>query len=129
MSESKGVWTDQEMDDIIGALLRTGVVLAALVVLAGGILYLYHHGHGFTGYQIFQGEPSDLRTVSGIARDALGLHARGVIQLGLLLLIATPVMRVAFTIIAFALQRDRTYVAVTLIVFSLLLFSLLGSSR
>ena len=126
MANSKGAWTDQQMDDIIGTLLKGGVVIAALVVLAGGILYLYRHGNAFPEYQAFQGEPSDLRTVSGILRDALAFRARGIIQLGLLLLIATPLCRVAFTIVAFALQRDRTYVAVTLIVFSLLLYSLFG---
>ena len=44
-------------------------------------------------------------------------------------MIATPLVRVAFAVVAFALQRDRTYVTVTLIVLSLLLYSLLGASH
>ena len=57
---------------------------------------------------MFQGEPSDLRLVSSIFRDAIALDPRGIIQLGLLLLIATPVARVAFTVLAFAYERDWT---------------------
>jgi uncharacterized membrane protein len=47
-------------------------------------------------------------------------------QLGLLLLIATPVARVAFSVFAFALQRDRLYVVVTLAVLGVLAFSMTG---
>ncbi len=62
-----------------------------------------------------------------IIHEALALHGRGLIQFGLLLLIATPIARVAFSVVAFLHQRDWTYVAVTLIVLSLLFYSLLGS--
>jgi len=55
------------------------------------------------------------------------LEAAGVIQLGLLLLIATPVVRVAFSIFGFAKERDNAYAVFTLIEFSVLLYSLLGS--
>jgi uncharacterized membrane protein len=67
-----------------------------------------------------------LRSVSGIVTDALSLQARGIIQLGLLLLVATPVARVAFSAFAFAQQRDRTYVMVTLSVLAVLVYSLVG---
>ena len=115
---------DKRVDEIIGILLRTGVILAAAVVLVGrnflsrAIRLIAAH------YRVFQGEPSDLRHVSAIFRDALALHARGIIQLGLLLLIATPVARVIFTVFAFAYERDWTYVVITLIVLALLLYSL-----
>lgn len=56
--------------------------------------------------------------------DALELRSRGIIQLGLLLLLATPVARVAFSIYAFAHQRDLTYVFITSIVLAILLYSL-----
>jgi uncharacterized membrane protein len=129
MSETRGAWTDQQIDNIIGALLRLGVIVAALVVLAGGILYLYRYGAAAPAYRVFHGEPSDLRSVRGILSDAISLRSRGIIQFGLLLLIATPLVRVAFTVIAFALQRDRTYVTVTLIVLALLLYSLIGATH
>jgi uncharacterized membrane protein len=122
-------WNDQQMDRIIGMILRVGVLISALVVLTGGFFYLRHYGFNVPEYGIFQGEPADLRNISGILQDTLAFRARGIIQFGLLLLIATPVVRVSFSIIGFALQRDKAYVMVTLIVLALLLFSLTGGGR
>jgi uncharacterized membrane protein len=120
-------WDDQRVEEIIGNLLRYGVLLAAAVVLAGAAIYLARNGGAHPDYRIFKGEPSDLRHVRGILADVRSLRGRGIIQLGLLLLIATPVARVAFSIAAFAMQRDRMYVVITLVVFLILLYSLTGS--
>jgi uncharacterized membrane protein len=117
-------WTDQYVEELIGNLLQTGVIVASAVVLLGGTIYLTRHGLSKPQYHVFVGEPTDLRTLSGIVRDALTLRGRGIIQLGLLLLIATPVARVAFSVAAFAIQRDRLYVVVTLMVLAILLYSL-----
>src|ERR1700688_3645664 len=118
--------TDKRMDEIIGRLLQAGVILSALFVLAGGAVYVARHPEPVTDYRVFQGEPEELRTVSGIVHEAVALHGRGLIQLGLLLLIATPIARVAFSAVAFLYQRDWTYVVVTLIVLGLLVFGLFG---
>jgi uncharacterized membrane protein len=122
----KDAWNDQKIEDIIGNLLRVGVGTAAAVVLVGAAAYLIRHGFGHANYRVFRGEPSDLRTLRGIVRAAVGLHPRGIIQLGLVLLIATPVARVAFSVFAFAVERDRMYVAFTLIVLGILIVSLAG---
>jgi uncharacterized membrane protein len=90
---------------------------------------LLRHGSSAPNYAVFRGEPVDLRTVSGIVRDAFSLRTRGIIQLGLVLLIATPVARVAFSVLAFALERDWLYVVVTLIVLGVLIYSLAGSHQ
>jgi uncharacterized membrane protein len=121
-------WTDQRIENILGNLLRAGVLLSALVVSIGGVIYLLRHGHSPMEFRVFRGEPADLRDVRGIIRDTLALRGRGIIQLGLLLLIATPVARVAFSIFGFAEERDRMYVVFTVIVFSILLYSLIGSA-
>ncbi|MGA9543716.1 MAG: DUF1634 domain-containing protein [Candidatus Sulfotelmatobacter sp.] len=120
-------WTDRRMDVVIGNLLRAGVLVSALVVLFGGVLYLARNGHSPTDYRVFRGEPSQLRSVGGILRYAVGLNGRGIIQLGLLLLIATPVARVAFSIFGFAEEHDRMYVVVASIVLLVLAYSLIGS--
>ena len=120
-------WTDQKTEEIIGNLLRAGVLLAAMVVSAGAILYLVRHGEAPADYRIFRAEPTDLRHVRGILKNTREGHARGIIQLGVLLLIATPVVRVAFSVFAFALEKDRMYVIFTLIVLSVLMYSLLGA--
>jgi len=121
-------WTDHRVEVIIGNLLRAGVSLAALVVLAGAVIYLARHGRTAADYRLFRGEPTDLRTIGGIWHDAVALQGRGIIQLGLLLLIATPVARVAFSIFGFAEERDWLYVGVTILVLAILLGSLIGSS-
>ena len=126
MAKQTRQWTDQYVDELVGNLLRVGVTLAAAVVLFGGSVYLARHGRGAPHYQVFVGEPSDLRSVPGIVKDALALRGRGLIQLGLLLLIATPVARVAVSVAAFAMQRDRLYVVVALIVLAVLTYSLTG---
>jgi uncharacterized membrane protein len=126
MSRPRGLYTDEQIEQIIGNLLRMGVIIAAAVVFVGGVLYLIHYGTTSPDYRVFRGEPSDLRSLSGIVTDTLLLRSRGIIQIGLLLLIATPVARVVFSVFAFALQRDYTYVIVTLIVLGVLMYSLAG---
>jgi len=118
--------SDERIENIIGALLRAGVILSASIVLGGGVWYLVLFGSHRPAYGKFHGEPEALRRISGIVRGAMALDARSWIQLGLLVMIATPVARVLFSIAAFAAQRDRTYVVITLIVAAILLFSLFG---
>jgi uncharacterized membrane protein len=117
---------DQRIDAIMGRLLQTGVILAAAIVLVGGALFLTRHRVPVTNYRLFQGEPVELRQVSGILHEAMRFSGRGLIQLGLLILIATPVARVAFSFLAFLYQRNWIYVAVTVVVLGLLFYSLFG---
>ena len=116
--------TDKQMDELIGLLLRIGVILAACIVLVGGVVYLARHPYPID-YRVFRGEPERLRVISGILSEAIALHGRGLIQLGLLALILTPIARVAFSVFVFVYERDWMYVVFTLIVLLLLLTSLL----
>ena len=127
-SAKPGSWDDQRIEVIIGTLLRTGVILAAAVVLVGGILYLARHGHEVASYSTFHGEPESLKSPKDIVHGVFEVSARAIIQLGLLLLIATPVARVAFSAVAFAIEHDYMYVVITLIVLAVLSFSLFASS-
>lgn len=126
---SRWEWSDQQVEQTIGNLLRFGLIIATAVVLVGAVIYLVRHGNEQPHYGIFHGEPADLRGINGILQDAAELSGRGLIQLGLLLLLATPVARVAFSIAAFALQRDHLYTVVTLIVMAVLLYSIVGGYR
>ncbi len=117
---------DADVQQAVGNLLRIGVLVAAAVVLAGGAVYLWHHGLGLADYRVFRGEPLYLGQAGRLVRDAVSGGGRSIMMLGLLILIATPIARVAFTAIAFAFERDRTYVLVALLVLALLLKSLVG---
>jgi uncharacterized membrane protein len=119
---------ERRLEILVGNLLRAGVLLAAAVVVAGAIPFLLRHGLEPAGHHVFRGEPPQFRSVGLILRDAASLSSTGIIQLGLLLLIATPVARVAFSALAFARLRDRLYVAITLVVLALLLYSLFGAA-
>jgi uncharacterized membrane protein len=125
MSEG-AVRADQKMDEMMGRLLRSGVVLAATIVFVGGVVFLLRHPLPVTNYRVFAGEPEELRTIPGILGEVLAFHGRGLIQLGLLVLIATPVARVTFSFFAFLYERDWTYVLVTVVVLGLLAYSLFG---
>ena len=129
MSTHRTSWgpdAEARVEYLIGSLLRAGVVCAAAVALLGGVLFLTRHGLEPASYGVFHGEPQGLRTVRGVLREAATFSGRGLTQLGLLLLVATPVARVLFTLVAFARARDRRYVVVTGIVLAVLLFSLVG---
>jgi len=121
-----GAWNDHRIEQGIGQLLRVGVGLAAALVCAGGALYLIRHGRELVDYRVFRGERADLRSLRGILAGAHELQGRDVIQLGLLALLATPVARVAFSVVAFAFERDRLYVGITLVVLAILLASVAG---
>jgi len=120
-------WTDERVDIAIGNLLRAGVGLSAAIVLAAGVWYLVRHGSEAPHYAVFRGERAELRGATGVVRALGEGRPSNWIQFGLLLLIATPVARVAFSIFAFAAQRDWTYVVVTLIVLGILTYSLFSS--
>ncbi len=121
-------WTDERLEIVIGQLLRIGVGISAAVVLAGGLLYLAKYGSQPINYGNFHGEPHELRTISGIFRGLGAGHARAIMQFGLLLLIATPVARVALAAFGFLRERDHRYVVITLIVLGVLLYSILKSA-
>jgi len=120
-------WRDRRIEIILGNLLRIGVLVSAAVVLLGASIYLSRHAHERADYRVFRGEPSEYRTIRGVIQSVIAGGGRGLIQLGLLLLIATPIARVAFSVAGFAVERDRLYVAFTLLVLAILLYSFLGS--
>ena len=119
-------WSDEEVESIVGRLLRWGVTLSAAMVAVGGAVFLARHGAEQVSLSAFQGEPAELRSLGPMVRLALDGHGRGMIQIGLVMLIATPVTRVAFSVVAFALRRDWTYVAITFFVLAILVYGLTG---
>jgi uncharacterized membrane protein len=120
--------TDRTIENLVSVLLMTGVLISAAFVLCGGIYFVLRHAGDATDYQVFRGEPRIDRLISEIVRGALRLRARSIIQFGILLLIATPILRVAASLVGFALEGDRKYVVVTSIVLTVLLYSLVSGA-
>jgi uncharacterized membrane protein len=119
---------DHRLETIIGQLLRAGVLLAAATVLAGGLLYLASHHADRANYRTFVADGPETRTLGGILRSAAHGQSAAIIQIGLLLLVLTPVARVAIALIGFFLERDRLYAVVSLIVLVILALSLMRAT-
>ena len=114
---------EQRAETFIGRLVRFLVIAAACIVAVGGTLYLHHYWRLSPGYHIFKSEPFSLRSPQGVIANALSFDSLGLIQLGILLLISIPLIRVAAFLASFLRQRDWLYSVITIIVFGLLLFS------
>lgn len=125
MNDPASLRSDDDLDRMIGGLLRSGVLLAGAVTIVGGALFLAHHGREPLALGVFRGEPVEYRSLDGIVTAARAGGTRALIQIGVVLLIATPISRVALMMVAFWRQRDRLFVAISALVLGLLLFSLL----
>lgn len=118
---------DDRTEQIVGNVLRLGVLIAGAVTIIGGVLYLLHGGRARPDYHAFNRETSPLRSLADIARAVPTGDPLAIIQLGVVLLIATPIARVALTLVAFAMRKDRMYVAISALVLALLAYGLLAS--
>ncbi len=117
---------DERTEQTLGRVLQVGVLVAGTVVLGAGIAFLVAHAGDTASFGVFQGQPSALRSPAAIIAGLGGLRATSFIQLGLLVLIATPVLRVVLSVYSFARLRDSLYVLVTLIVLGVLAFGLIS---
>jgi uncharacterized membrane protein len=124
----KGGFDDAQMEMIMGRLLQVGVLLAATVVLVGGVMYVIKHAGGISDFRVFRPQPFSVRHPMALVRGIAGGQASAVIQLGILLLIATPICRVIFAVIGFVIERDRLYVVVSVVVLAVLLFGMKAAS-
>jgi uncharacterized membrane protein len=117
--------TDQSIERIVSRVLLAGVLVSGGIVLVGGIYFVLRRGSDPVEFHVFHGELVIDRIAGEIVRGAFHGRARSIIQLGILALIATPILRVAVALVGFALEKDRAYVIVTAIVLATLLFSLI----
>jgi uncharacterized membrane protein len=112
---------------VLSHLLRAGVIISVLTILAGVAIVIMHHpDYASSRHSLSAPASADAGFPHSLGEVADGLRqGRGiaVIAVGLLLLILTPVMRVAVSVVAFAIRRDWTYTVFTLIVLILLLVS------
>jgi uncharacterized membrane protein len=115
--------SDQQLERAMGRMLQIGVTIAALVVLAGGVLRLAQAPRVASDYRHFHGAPPAFEHAGSIIAAAFHLNGSAVIEFGILLLIATPICRVLFGVVGFALMKDRLYTLVSAFVLVILLSS------
>ena len=123
-NDSATDWNEQRVERHMGILLLAGVLLAAGVMLIGGIIYLFIRPEPLPDYHHFRSTKESFRTIPRILVEAFEGQAAALIQVGTLLMIATPVARVVFAAYAFSRRHDRLYVAISLIVLLLLLYGI-----
>ncbi len=117
---------DKDMQLLLGQVLRAGTIVSVSVVFIGGVLFLVRHGHTVADYRTFKGIPDFVRNPSGIMYGILSFKGQAIIQLGIVLLIATPILRVIFSAIGFVLEKDYLYLGISLLVLSIIFFSALS---
>ncbi|HKV51019.1 MAG TPA: DUF1634 domain-containing protein [Gemmatimonadaceae bacterium] len=117
---------DDRTEHVVGTVLRLGVLIAAAVTLVGGALFLMQAGATRPDYHVFHGQSSPWRSLAQVVRGVAAGNAEAIMQAGVVLLIATPIARVALTLIAFAIRKDRLYTVISAIVLVLLAYGLLG---
>lgn len=118
-----GKFKDKDMQAVIGWVLRLGVFISMAVVFIGGVVYLYRHGHTTADYSHFKGVPDFVQTIPGVINGILTFRGRAIIQAGIVLLIATPVIRVAFSAVGFIMEKDHLYTVITFIVLFIIIMS------
>lgn len=128
MEKNKKV-TDYDMEQLIGQVLRYGVLTSGIIAIIGGIWYLIQGGSGIPNYTSFSGEPAGYTSLTGIIKGLAAGSAKEIIQLGVVILIATPILRIVFSLFSFILEKDRLYVVITLIVLLIIIFSMFGGLK
>ena len=123
-ADKKHMLKDRDMQLIMGNLLRAGVVLSMTVVFIGGLIYLMGYGKQVANYSEFVMDESGFFSLASIWTGMLEMNGKAIIQLGILLLIFTPISRVILAVFSFLLERDYLYVLIGLIILSIILFSL-----
>jgi uncharacterized membrane protein len=123
---------DKQLQRLIGFTLRSGVLVAVIVGLLGGAIFLGSHQADPVSFHTFTGAHSLFASPRGTVQQAFRPQAQDTVnrglaiaQIGIICLLLTPIIRVALSIVGFALERDGTYVVITAIVLATLTCSML----
>ena len=117
---------DTDMQLLLGRVLLAGTFISISIVVFGGVIFLYRHGESLPGYEKFNGIPHFLQHLPSLFKAAAAFKGQAIIQLGIILLIATPVMRVMFSAIGFILEKDLMYFGISLLVLLIIFASMLS---
>jgi len=117
------------LQTVISLTLRSGVLLAGSIGVCGGSLFLIGHGTEHVNFGSFAGTDSPFtsaaKVITALHSEDSAIRDLAVVQIGIFALLLTPIVRVALSVVGFALERDHTYVAITSVVLLTLLVSVL----
>jgi uncharacterized membrane protein len=117
---------DRDMKLMLGHVLRAGTMVSVGVVFIGGVFFIYRHGQNISNYHTFKGVPDFIQRPSGVFRGILAFEGQAIIQFGIALLIATPILRIVSSAIGFVLEKDYMYLGISLLVLGIIFFSMVS---
>jgi uncharacterized membrane protein len=117
---------DTDIQSLLGKVLRAGTVMSMSIVFLGGILYIYRHGYSVVNYHKFTGIPDFVQYTSRLIPGAISFKGQAIIQIGIILLIFTPILRVFVSSIGFLLEKDYLYTFISLVVLAIIFASMLS---
>lgn len=121
-----GGFKDKDMQAVIGWILRIGVFLSTAFVITGGVIFLFNHGHSQIDFVSFNKVPDFISHVGSVIDGVIHLKGQAIIQFGIVLLIATPVLRVIFAGIGFLMEKDYLYTFISILVLLIILTSMIS---
>lgn len=114
---------DKDLQSFVGNLLRWGVIVAMVIVIAGLVLYLFQYGRTTADYSVF--DPNATFRLHDFYNTLKTGDSKAIMQLGVIALIGTPIARVLFTMVGFWLEKDRLYTFIAFLVLCIIAYSLL----
>lgn len=129
MKQKKKYWQDGDIEAALGNLLRWGVIISSAVVFTGGIIYLLNEGDAKPDYHSFHGLLMPFHNLKDIVHGIAKGSGQAIIQAGVILLIATPIARIIFSIIGFIKENDWLYVLIAFLVLAIIATSMLAGIK
>lgn len=118
---------DNKLAMLISRLMRWGVILAITSAFIGGAILLVNHGQEPINFSVYTAShQSILPILKSVTDSVLNGSGRGFILLGIIILFATPILRVILSLVGFMLEKDYLYVFITLIVLIVMAISISG---
>lgn len=115
---------NKEMQHVLGAFLRIGVVVSILVMVTGGVVYLLNNADKKESFEVFNPQNTTYISLATIFNGLKTFNGLAIIQFGVLLLIFTPIARIFLAIYAFVVEKDYLYVVIGVLVLLIIFISL-----
>ncbi len=117
---------DDKLELLLSNLLKIGVIISGIITFIGAILFLFQHGFEISNYHDFKPHPFHLSDLNSFFRSIISFRPESIMELGLLILIATPVLRVFLSFLAYSFQKDYMYIIFSLIVLMVMVIGFLS---
>lgn len=116
-------FTDVDLNRSVGNLLRLGVILSVITSLIGFVKLFIEGFQMPRKYKLLDMGTSSEKVWSHFWETLCKGEGMAIIQLGILMLIFTPLMRIIFALIGYLKEKDYVYVIISSIVLAIMAIS------